>query len=46
MESEELRIVYVGMSRAKKLLWIAVPEKSINSWENKFKNGTIQQTLM
>lgn len=46
MNSEELRIVYVGMTRAKKLLWIAVPKKSINSWENKFKYGTIQQTLI
>lgn len=45
MDSEELRIVYVGMTRAKKLLWIAVPKKAITYWENKFKCGTIQQTL-
>ena len=33
-ESEELRIVYVAITRPRKLLMIAVPDKDISSWEN------------
>lgn len=33
---EELRIVYVGMSRPRKILMLAVPEEDINIWKEKF----------
>lgn len=35
-ENEELRIAYVGMTRPRKILWIAVPnEQNKIAWENK-----------
>lgn len=33
---EELRIVYVAMSRPRKILMVAVPEEDINIWKEKF----------
>jgi len=35
---EELRNVYVAITRPKKILVIAVPEKDRAGWENKFYN--------
>jgi len=37
-ENEELRIVYVGITRPRKILVLAVPEKDKNTWERKFFN--------
>jgi len=36
IENEELRIVYVGITRAKRILVLAVPEASRKAWEQKF----------
>ncbi len=36
LANEELRIVYVGITRAKRLLVLGVPEKSRGAWERKF----------
>jgi DNA helicase II / ATP-dependent DNA helicase PcrA len=33
-ESEELRIVYVGITRAKRMLTIAVPAQDVTRWQN------------
>jgi hypothetical protein len=35
---EELRIVYVAISRAKHLLVIAVPSEDVNRWKQKFRS--------
>lgn len=35
-ENEELRIVYVAVTRARKLLWIAVPEEDHILWHERF----------
>lgn len=32
---EELRIVYVGITRPRKVLMLAVPEEDVNEWKNK-----------
>lgn len=45
IENEELRNIYVGMSRAKHILNIAVPEKDFNKWEDFFEPKFIQTTL-
>ena len=34
---EELRIVYVGITRPRKVLMLAVPEDDVNEWKNKLK---------
>ena len=36
VESEELRIIYVAISRPRKILVIAVPEKDRTIWKNRF----------
>lgn len=36
--NEELRIVYVAISRAKHLLVIAVPSEDVNRWKQKFRS--------
>jgi len=38
-ENEELRIIYVAITRPRKVLIIAVPEGNKNIWENRFFNG-------
>jgi len=38
-ENEELRIIYVAITRARKLLWIAVPEEDRALWCEKFEGG-------
>ena len=45
IEKEELRNIYVGMSRAKHILHIAVPENDFNKWKNYFEPRFIQTTL-
>ncbi|SFL28934.1 Superfamily I DNA or RNA helicase [Methanobrevibacter olleyae] len=45
MSSEELRIVYVGMSRARKLLHVAVPYDSKDCWDKKFLKKSYQSKL-
>lgn len=45
IEKEELRNIYVGMSRAKHILHIAVPENDYNKWKNYFEPRFIQTTL-
>lgn len=49
LKEEELRIPYVAMTRAKEILWIAIPEKEKRFWVKKSQNNppprTIQQTL-
>ncbi|MDO5827181.1 MAG: ATP-dependent helicase [Methanobrevibacter sp.] len=45
MDSEELRIVYVGMSRARKLLHVAVPSDAKEYWEDKFLKTYYQSKL-
>lgn len=42
MEEKELRNVYVGMSRARHILDIAVPKNDLNKWKE-FFNGKINQ---
>lgn len=37
-DSEELRIVYVGITRPKKILHVAVPTTEIEYWKNFFEN--------
>jgi DNA helicase-2/ATP-dependent DNA helicase PcrA len=36
IENEELRVVYVGITRARRILVLAVPEVSRKAWERKF----------
>jgi superfamily I DNA/RNA helicase len=36
LSNEELRIVYVGITRARRILVLAVPEKSHKAWQTKF----------
>ena len=45
MDSEELRIVYVGMTRARKLLHVAVPSDAKEYWDEKFLNTSYQSKL-
>lgn len=49
LKEEELRIPYVAMTRAKEILWIAIPEREKRAWVKKSQNNpsprTIQQTL-
>ena len=45
IDSEELRIVYVGMTRARKLLHVAVPSDAKEYWEDKFLNTSYQSKL-
>lgn len=40
MDETELRNVYVGMSRARHILYIAVPEDDLKAWKNFFINQT------
>ncbi|HEY5535457.1 MAG TPA: ATP-dependent helicase [Ignavibacteria bacterium] len=35
---EELRIVYVGISRPRKILLLSVPEEDVTQWKSKFLN--------
>jgi superfamily I DNA/RNA helicase len=44
-DNEELRIVYVGVTRPKKLLVLAVPDNNKQSWETKFLNQSVQSKL-
>lgn len=37
--NEELRIVYVGMTRARRILVLAVPEASSDAWQRKFSGS-------
>ena len=49
LKEEELRIPYVAMTRAKEILWIAVPESEKKEWLRiKLNNhkSSIQQTLI
>lgn len=41
LDYEELRIIYVAMSRARKYLQIAVPSKDKLAWENFFKSEQV-----
>ena len=45
-DNEELRIVYVGITRPTKLLVLAVPDNDKKSWETKFYNQTVQSKLL
>lgn len=49
LKVEELRIPYVAMTRAKEILWIAIPESEKRAWERKANTNppphSIQQTL-
>ena len=44
-DNEELRIVYVGVTRPRKLLVVAVPDNDKQSWETKFLNQSVQSKL-
>lgn len=44
-DNEELRIVYVGVTRPRKLLVLAVPDNDKQSWETKFLNQSAQSKL-
>lgn len=44
-DNEELRIVYVGVTRPRKLLVLAVPDDDKQSWETKFLNQSVQSKL-
>lgn len=46
MDNEELRIVYVGMSRARKLLHVAVPHETKECWDKKFFKKSYQSKLI
>lgn len=35
-ENEELRIVYVAITRARKILFLAVPHEHLGAWNQKF----------
>ena len=37
VDSEQMRIVYVALSRPRKLLWIAVPSDDVECWKNYLK---------
>ena len=45
-EQEELRIIYVGMTRPRKVLQLAVPADDVNLWTHKFNilKPTVQRT--
>lgn len=49
LNEEELRIPYVAMTRAKEILWIAIPESEKRAWVRKANSNppslSIQQTL-
>ena len=45
MKNTELRNVYVGMSRARHFLEIAVPSPDLETWENYFESGFKQASL-
>jgi len=49
LKEEELRIPYVAMTRAKEILWIAIPEQEKKAWKRKASINpnprSIQQTL-
>lgn len=49
LKEEELRIPYVAMTRAKEILWIAIPESEKRAWVCKANSNppslSIQQTL-
>ena len=45
MDKKELRNVYVGMSRARHILDIAIPEKDLKIWEEFFKSKSKQSSL-
>lgn len=49
LKEEELRIPYVAMTRAKEILWIAIPESEKRAWVRKANSNppslSIQQTL-
>lgn len=49
LKEEELRIPYVAMTRAKEILWIAIPDNEKRSWIRKAstnpRSRSIQQTL-
>ena len=49
LKEEELRIPYVAMTRAKEILWIAIPKHEKRFWEMKATTNppaiSIQQTL-
>lgn len=49
LKEEELRIPYVAMTRAKEILWIAIPNQEKRFWEMKVTTNppprSIQQTL-
>ena len=36
LQNEELRVLYVAVTRARKLLILAVPDESVESWRCKF----------
>jgi len=38
-EQEELRIIYVGMTRPRKILQLAVPEDDVSLWNSKFNTS-------
>lgn len=46
IDNEELRNIYVGMSRAKHILYIAVPENDYGKWKDYFEPKFIQTTLI
>ena len=37
-DKEQLRIIYVACSRARKILWIATPNEDVSVWKNFFEN--------
>lgn len=45
MDEKELRNVYVGMSRARHILDIAVPEKDLINWEGFFNQSSLDKFL-
>lgn len=46
LRAEELRILYVAFTRPQRLLWIAVPDKDLDMWNNVlFDKRPIQGTL-
>ncbi|OQD59834.1 putative helicase [Methanobrevibacter arboriphilus JCM 13429 = DSM 1125] len=45
-ESEELRIVYVGMTRPEKILQVAVPTSEIEYWKNFFEDFKSDEKIL
>lgn len=43
MDEKELRNVYVGMSRARHILDIAVPEDDLEKWEGFFNQSSLDK---